>query len=123
MNDDDKLIQNLQNKVKKSQSTLDATTLGQLRAARRTALESVKNKPNLGALLKSKLFRGPFTKNYVLSSVVLIILTVGFTFTIVTVDEPTEHYDIDIVAISEEFELLEELDFYLWIANSVEHES
>ncbi len=123
MSDDDKLIHNLQNNVKKSQSDLDANTLGQLRAARRNALDSLKHKSTLWSLLKSNLFFERITNHYIVSSVFVVVLTVGFTFTIFTLDDSAEQYDMDIVAISEELELLEDLDFYLWVADTVENES
>jgi hypothetical protein len=113
MNDDDNLIQNLQKRVKESQTDLDAGTLGQLRAARLTAIESLSNKPHIWWQL-------PVTR-YVVSSSIAIALTISFIYP--TFNTPNEEYDMDIVAISEDIELLENLDFYIWIIDTVENES
>lgn len=113
MNDEDKLIQNLQSKLKQTQTTLDTRTLGQLRAARRTAIESLNNKP-------AQWWQLTITR-YAISGTFALALVIGILFP--KFYQQNEQYDLDIIAINEDIELLEDLDFYLWIADTVENES
>jgi len=113
MNDDDNLIQNLQDKVKASQKELDAETLGQLRAARRTALES------FNASSKSW-WQLPVTQ-FAVAATFVVALTVGILLPLSNTQD--EIYDVDLIALSEDIEMLEDLDFYLWVSEAVENES
>ncbi|VAW91593.1 hypothetical protein MNBD_GAMMA22-2768 [hydrothermal vent metagenome] len=113
MSDDEKLIQNLQNKVKLSQSTLDSKTLEQLSAARRTAIESLNTN-------SSRWWQLSIT-HYSLATSFALVLSLTIFFSVYTGD--SLEYDLDVVAITEDLELLEDLDFYLWIVDSVENES
>jgi len=113
MSDEDKLIQNLQSKLKQSQTRLDARTLGQLRAARRSAIESLNNK-------STQWWRLPITR-YAISATFALALLMGILLP--TFYQQNELYDLDIIAMNEDIELLEDLDFYLWIADTVENES
>ncbi len=113
MSDEDKLIQNLCDKVKQSQIPLNAKTLGELRAARRVAVDSLNSKPRHWWQLP--ISRYSFVTSFV------FVLVIAIVYPMFTDNSPD--YDIDVVAITEDLELLQDLDFYLWIADSVENES
>jgi len=113
MNEEDKLIQNLQRKVTESRTNLDARTLGQLRAARLTAIESLSK-------ATYRWWQLPVIR-YVLPSAMAIALTVSIILP--QLAGQTDDSDVELVAISDDIELLEDLDFYLWIIDSVENES
>ncbi len=113
MSDEDKLIQNLHNKVKQSQTPLNAKTLGELRTARCAAVDSLNAKPSSWWQLPSS--------RYSLATSFALVLGIVIFYPMFIDNSPD--YDLDVVAITEDLELLQELDFYLWIADSVENES
>jgi len=115
MIEDEKRIQHLHKKIKDAQLPLDARTQGQLRAARRTAIESLNKPPGFLTKITSV--------KYALSSIVTLAVVIAIIMPIYNynLNAPSTVYDYDAVAITEDIELLEELDFYLWIADNIEN--
>lgn len=102
--DDETLAQRLGEVLRESEHELDALTLARLRAARLRALQSAQ--PRRRWLLAT---------TGLLGTAAALLLALGAWWLQLPAQTPAALEDLPLLSAAEELELLDDLDFYLWL--------
>ena len=106
----DPWIDEQRDKLTAQEQSIDATTLGRLRAARREALGRLENEPRRR------------WERYYWAPLVLIVGVIGFNLqtpsqTAVDTDTTALLEDMPLLSGEDDLDMIDEMEFYLWLAD------